>query len=131
MLTFNGTVTETNGNNAIVLVDCGGNCDKCGACSQASKKTIKAINEIGANVNDNVEIVFYNFKHKIVSCLCYSMPVFVTLVLVLSLMNFVSTLILSLSALICFIFLCCCGIIISNWMSKNMQIKIIKINRGE
>lgn len=131
MLTFNGKVVDIQNNKAKVLVDCGGNCDKCGACSQNSKKSVLANNSLGANINDSVVISFNNVKYKLVSTICYVMPVILTLILVMALMNFVNTLILSLSALICFIFLCCCGIIISNKLSKNLQINIIKIIKGD
>ncbi len=127
MLKYSGIVESISGNEAIVRIDCGGNCEHCGACSNANAKTLTAKNNIGALVNNKVEISITNFNQKLISVLCYVLPIILTLILALSLMNVVSTLILSILSLICFIIFTCCGIIIANKLSNKIVIKIDNI----
>jgi len=125
MLKYNGTVETVSSGIAKVIVDCSDNCENCHGCSN-SKKTIEVENLINASVGDKVEVVIEKFNNKLVTSFIYIIPIIATLILVLSLMNFVSTLILCFLSLICFIFFVVCGIIVSSKLIKKTRIKIIK-----
>lgn len=127
MASYNGIVTSANEKFVTVDVSCEGACEHCGACS-GKTRSITAHNTTGAIVGDRVTVKIKNLNTKLVATLCYFSPIVFTIIVALVFSSVLSTLILSLVSLFCFIICLTSGIILSNRLAKK---SLVVIEKGE
>lgn len=129
MASYNGIVVSATERFVTVDIACEGACEHCGACS-GKTRSVTAHNTTGASVGDNVIVTIKNLNTKFVAFLCYGSPIIFTIIVALAFSSVLSTLILSLVSLFCFIICLTSGIILSNKLAKKSLIIIEKV-KGE